>query len=186
MNDLSLVGIVGSLRSESMTRSVFEAARDLVPDGVTLTEVDIADVPLFHGDVEAAGDPPSVTAMKRAVARADGLLIFTPEYNRSVPAVTKNAVDWLSRPYGSGPLVGKPVGIVAATPGRHTAEGVRDHLATAVSSNTHLLFVETLGLGGMTRAITDRQVTDAASRAELTGWIERFVQHARSEEKESV
>jgi chromate reductase len=74
-------------------------------------------VPLYNADVEAAGDPPAVAALKAAVAGADGVLIVTPEYNHGVPAVTKNAVDWCSRPPKGAALDRKPVGIIGASPG---------------------------------------------------------------------
>jgi len=177
--DLELIAVIGSLRAGSSNRAVFRAARELAPAGVTITEVEIADVPLYDGDVESEGDPTSVLELKAAVAAADGLVIFTPEYNRSVPAVTKNVVDWLSRPIGEGPLAGKPVGIVAATPGGHSAAGVRDHLAVSVGANTDLLFDESLGLGGVAGAIDGNELTDPEFRRQLGSWLRVFSDHVR-------
>jgi chromate reductase len=114
----TIAAVIGSLRARSFSRSVFGAAGELVPDGTVLVEASITDLPLFNQDVEAAGDPAAVTGLKDAVASADAVILFTPEYNRSIPAVTKNAVDWLSRPPRTGPIVDTPVGIVAASPGR--------------------------------------------------------------------
>jgi chromate reductase len=89
------------------------------PDMAITVSDDLASIPLFSEDLEeeAGGAPAAVRRLRRAVERADGLLIATPEYNHSLPGVLKNAIDWLSRP-GSGPgLAGKPVAIVGATTG---------------------------------------------------------------------
>lgn len=112
-----IVGIAGSLRRGSFNRALLRAARELAPEGMALDIFDLIDVPLYNGDVEAEGDPAPVVALKRAIAAADGILFVTPEYNHGVPAVTKNAVDWASRPPGSASLGGKPVGIIGASPG---------------------------------------------------------------------
>jgi chromate reductase, NAD(P)H dehydrogenase (quinone) len=114
---LRILGIAGSLRQGSFNRALLRAARELAPEGMTLDVHDLADVPLYNGDVEALGDPPAVAALKQAIAAADGILFVTPEYNHGVPAVMKNAVDWASRPPGQTALGGKPVGIIGASPG---------------------------------------------------------------------
>ncbi len=177
--ELDLVALVGSLRAESINRAVFVSARELMPKGVNLTEIDIRDVPLYDADVEAEGDPTGVASLKAAVAAADGLVFFTPEYNRSVPAVTKNLVDWLSRPYRGSPLAGKPAGIVAAVPGGHTATGARDLLAIAVGAITDRLLEESLGLSDMRNATDGGRITDEAQRRQLREWLHRFVGYAR-------
>lgn len=178
-SELDLVAVVGSLRSESINRAVFVSARELLPEDVNLTEIDIRNVPLYDADVEAEGDPAAVASLKAAVAAADGLVFFTPEYNRSVPAVTKNLVDWLSRPYQASPLAGKPAGIVAAVLGGHTATGARDHLAIAVGAITDRLLDESLGLGDMRDAIDGGRITDEAQRQQLREWLHRFIRYAR-------
>ncbi|HRE42892.1 MAG TPA: NADPH-dependent FMN reductase, partial [Terricaulis sp.] len=115
---LRILGLAGSLRQASLNRALLRAAADLAPEGVAIESFDLIDVPLYNGDVEAAGDPPAVAALKAAIAGADGVLFVTPEYNHGVPAVTKNAVDWASRPARGAPLGGKPVGIIGASPGQ--------------------------------------------------------------------
>jgi len=117
MAELRILGIAGSLRAASLNRSLLRAAVGLAPEGMAIELFDLASVPLYNGDVEAAGDPPGVAALKKAVAIADGVLMVTPEYNHGVPGVMKNAVDWASRPPGEAPLGGKPVGIIGASPG---------------------------------------------------------------------
>ena len=114
---LQVVGIAGSLRAGSHNRTVVRAAAELAPPGLRIVETGIADIPFFDEDVEAEGDPAAVAALKRSVAAADGLIIATPEYEHGVPGVLKNTIDWLSRPPGRGPLLGKPVAVLGASPG---------------------------------------------------------------------
>ena len=114
---VKILGFAGSLRKDSYNRSLLRAAQAVAPSDMTVEIFDLIDVPLYNADVEAAGDPPAVAAFKAAIAAADGVLIATPEYNHGVAAVTKNAVDWASRPPHTAPLGGKPVGIIGASPG---------------------------------------------------------------------
>lgn len=121
---LRILGIAGSLRAGSLNRALLRAAVDLAPEGMAIALFDLAEVPLYNGDVEAAGDPPGVAALKAAIAAADGVLFATPEYNHGVSGVMKNAVDWASRPPRAAPLGGKPVGLIGASPGQTgTARG---------------------------------------------------------------
>src|SRR3954452_8357258 len=115
---MKLLGIAGSLRKGSYNRGLLRAARELLPEGVELVEFDIRDLPIYDGDVETAGDPEPVVALKDAIRGADALLIATPEYNRGVPGGLKNAVDWASRPPLGSPLAGKPVALMGASTGR--------------------------------------------------------------------
>lgn len=112
-----IAGIAGSLRCGSYNRALLRAAQELAPEGMVVEPFDLIDVPLYNGDVEAQGDPDAVAALKQAVRAADGVLFVTPEYNHGVPAVTKNAVDWASRPPSEAALHEKPVGIIGASPG---------------------------------------------------------------------
>ena len=112
-----ILGIAGSLRRGSYNRRLLEAARELAPPGVEVEIFDLAPVPFYDGDVEAAGDPPAVRELKARIRAADALLIATPEYNGTVPGVLQNAIDWASRPRGASALDGKPVAILGASPG---------------------------------------------------------------------
>jgi chromate reductase, NAD(P)H dehydrogenase (quinone) len=114
---MRLLGIAGSLRAGSYNRALLGAARELAPEGVEVEEFDLRDLPPYDADVEAAGDPTPVLQFKDAINRADGLLIATPEYNRGVPGVLKNAIDWASRPPLASPLAGKHVAIMGASTG---------------------------------------------------------------------
>ena len=177
---LSLVAIVGSLRQQSFNRAVFRAAVELGSGELALTiaELDLREVPLYNGDVEAAGDPPAVTALKEGVTASDGLIIFTPEYNLSVPAVTKNAIDWLSRMPGESALTTATVGVVAGTVGNHEAAGVQSHLSHTLNRIAGHFHPETIGLGSLRHGVTDGDLTDPEARARLATWLEGFRTHA--------
>ena len=124
---LNILGIAGSLRNGSYNASLLQAARDLVPAGVEITIQGIGDLPLFNQDHEK-DFPPSVQRLKEAVKAADALLIVTPEYNYSVPGVLKNALDWISRPYGQNSAEGKPVAIMGASVGMTGTARAQYHL----------------------------------------------------------
>lgn len=114
---IRILGVAGSLRQGSLNRALLRAAQAHAPQEMTIDAFDLRAVPLYDGDVEAAGDPEGVAAFKAAIRAADGVLFVTPEYNHGVPGVMKNAVDWASRPPQGAALGGKPVGIIGASPG---------------------------------------------------------------------
>lgn len=109
--------LVGSLREGSVNRLIAEHLRDAAPEGVTVDIVEGLDqLPFYNSDVDDAGAPAAATAVREAVAASDRVLAVTPEYNGTMPAVLNNAIDWLSRPYGAGAIVGKPFAAVGVTP----------------------------------------------------------------------
>lgn len=114
---LRILGFAGSLRAGSFNSALLRAAQQHAPADMTLEIFDLHQVPLYDGDVEAAGDPPGVAAFKAAIRAADGVLMATPEYNHGVPGVMKNAIDWASRPPRGAALDAKPVAIMGASPG---------------------------------------------------------------------
>lgn len=114
----SILGLSGSLRKASFNAGLLRAALDLAPDGVKIRIGSIRDVPLYDADRETADGLPSVVkTLQDALARADGLLLVTPEYNNGVPGVFKNAIDWMSRGPGLELFVGKPVAVIGTSPG---------------------------------------------------------------------
>jgi chromate reductase len=128
MNDRWNVAVlVGSLRKESFNRKMAHALAELAPPSLKLEIVEIRDLPLFNQD-EEADPPPNSAAFKQKIMECDAVLFCTPEYNRSVPGVLKNAIDIASRPYGKSAWNGKPAGVVSCSPGAIGGFGANHHL----------------------------------------------------------
>jgi chromate reductase len=119
--------LVGSLRKESFTRKTAKALIALAPSSLRLEIVEIGQLPLYNQD-DDPHPPPASAAFKDRIRRAEAVLFMTPEYNRSVPGVLKNAVDIASRPYGDSAWNGKPAGVVSVSPGAIGAFGANHHL----------------------------------------------------------
>ncbi|MGD9945682.1 MAG: NADPH-dependent FMN reductase [Burkholderiaceae bacterium] len=119
--------VVGSLRKDSLNRKLASALIGLAPPTLKLAIVEIGELPLFNQDHEA-DPPPAVREFKQKIASADAVLFVTPEYNRSVPGVLKNAIDVGSRPYGQSAWNGKPGAIISLSPGAIGAFGANHHL----------------------------------------------------------
>lgn len=113
---IEALAFAGSLRKGSYNKALLRTAKELSPETLTIKIYDIADIPLFNQDVEEQGDPDPVVDFKQAINHSDVVLIATPEYNYGVPGVTKNAVDWASRPPKDSALAEKPVGVFGASP----------------------------------------------------------------------
>ena len=111
-----VVVIVGSIRKESFSLKVAKALAKLAPDSLKLEVVTLNDISFFNQDLE--GNPPADwTALREKIQKSDGVIFVTPEYNRAIPGVLKNAIDVASRPYGKISFLGKPIGIVSNSPG---------------------------------------------------------------------
>jgi chromate reductase len=120
--------IVGSLRKDSLNRKAALALADLAPEGVELSIVEIGDLPHYDEDAEAAGAPEAWTRFREQVKASDAVLFVTPEYNRSVPGVLKNAIDVGSRPYGASVFAGKPAAVMSLSQGAIGGFGANHHL----------------------------------------------------------
>jgi chromate reductase len=129
---LRILAMSGSLRERSFNRALLRAAAELAPPGVEIVEVDLSPIPLYNGDVEAAGAPEPVEALRTEVRDADGLLLATPEYNRGTSGVLKNAIDWLSRPALASVLRWKPVAVIGATTGRSGTRRAQNQVREAL------------------------------------------------------
>ena len=121
MSDIKVLTLVGSLRAASINRQIAELATESAPDGVAVTIFEgLGDLPFYNEDIDNEADvPAAVTALRAAAADADAALVVTPEYNGSYPAVIKNAIDWLSRPFGDGALKGKPLAVIGGSFGQY-------------------------------------------------------------------
>lgn len=122
-----IVVLVGSLRKESFNRKTAHALSELAPPSLKLEIVEIGQLALYNQDLDA-NPPENWTAFRERVRRADGVLFVTPEYNRSVPAVLKNAIDVASRPYGKSAWDGKPGAVISVSPGAIGGFGANHHL----------------------------------------------------------
>jgi len=115
---MKILGISGSLRSDSHNTNLLRAAADVLPEGVELELWDgLKAVPPYDQDDDVQPAPAAVAALRAAVAGADAVLFATPEYNSSIPGVLKNALDWISRPLATNALRNKPVAVVGASTG---------------------------------------------------------------------
>ena len=114
-----ILALVGSLRAGSHNRQLAEAAVHHAPEGVDITVFEgLAELPYYNEDIDT-GASAAAEALRTAVGRSDALVLFSPEYNGTMPALLKNAIDWLSRPFGAGAIAGKPVAVVGAAYGSY-------------------------------------------------------------------
>ncbi|MEE2691211.1 MAG: NADPH-dependent FMN reductase [Pseudomonadota bacterium] len=181
---IRIVGLSGSLRKGSFNSALLRAAVQLTPEDVRLDAASIRGVPLYDGDVEAEqGIPSVVAALKDQVAAANGLMLFTPEYNNSMPGAFKNAIDWMTRPASDIGRIfgGKPVAVLGASPGG---------FGTILSQNAWLPVLRTLGtkpwFGGrlmVSRAHTvfdeKGDLVDDKAREQLRKFVEGFADFIR-------
>ena len=143
---IRVVAMVGSSRQGSYNRALLQAARESAPASVAIELIEMGDLPFFDADLEARGDPVPVRRLKTAIAQADALLIVTPEYNRSLPAVLKNALDWASRPPRPSALAGKPVLLLGASAGRSAASHAIQHATDVLANIGAAPFERSLGV----------------------------------------
>ncbi len=180
---ISILGINGSFRRQSFNRMALEAARELMPQGMTLEIASYDDVPLYNQDVqEESGFPEPVLRLARSIAAADGVLIASPDYNHSIAGVLKNAIDWVSR-VEPQPFIGKPVAMISATIGPVGGARNQYELRKVVASVEGLCLVKPEVFIGRadTRFDQDGRLTDEATRRILAAqmrafgaWIERL------------
>ena len=123
----TIVTIVGSLRKESFSLKVANALAKLAPASLKLDVTTLGDISFFNQDLEAA-PPADWLAFREKLQKSNGVLFVTPEYNRSIPGVLKNAIDVGSRPYGKSSFLGKPIGIVSNSPGPLGGVSAAKHL----------------------------------------------------------
>jgi len=167
--------IVGSLRSESINRRFAHALAKLAEGTLEFQFIELGDVPMYNEDLWQ--DPPAaVMRLKQSIEACDAVLFVTPEYNRSIPALVKNTIDWGTRPRGKNSWAGKPVGIVGTSGGAIGTAVAQSHLRHVVAScdmrllpQPEVYFVNRPGL------ITDSfEVSDEKSREFLAGYMAKF------------
>lgn len=171
----SVAVIVGSLRKDSLNLKLAQALEKLAAGKLVFDYVDIGDLPAYNDDLWA-NPPASVLRMKEQVAKADGLLMLTPEYNRSYAGILKNAMDWGSRPYGQGVWQGKVTAVAGTSPGSiGAAVGQARLRADLASLSTVLAPLPEVNLQWKPAAYDESgDVIDAGTRAFLQGYIDQF------------
>ena len=140
MEQTQIAVIVGSLRRDSFNRKLASTMAKLAPPTFSFKQIEIGDLPLYNQDDDANPAAP-VKRLKAEIAAAKGLLFVTPEYNRSIPGVLKNALDHASRPYGQNAWAGKPAGVLGASVGAIGSAMAQQHLRNILA----YLDVPTLG-----------------------------------------
>ena len=167
--------LVGSLRRDSINRKLAQALSNLSKSKFAFQYLELGDVPMYNEDLWA-NPPPSVLKLKSDVVAADGVLIVTPEYNRGLPPVVKNAIDWANRPYGQNSWAGKPTALAGASPGAVGTAAAQAQLRSmaaplgmAVLGQPELYFSFKPGL------IDDAgNVTDASTKSFLEKYLASF------------
>lgn len=175
MSQYQIAVVIGSLRKDSFNRKLANAMAKLAPPEFSFKQVEIGDLPLYNQDDDAQ-QAASVKRLKAEIAAAHGLLFFTPEYNRSIPGVLKNALDHASRPYGQSAWAGKPAGVLGASPGAAGTAMAQQHLRNILA----YLDVPTLGqpeafVQAKDGLFDEHGDIGAGSRQFLQGWMDRYV-----------
>ncbi|HEY0186425.1 MAG TPA: NADPH-dependent FMN reductase [Cellulomonas sp.] len=175
--------IVGSISANSINRRLATALERLSGQaGLELTEIPIRDLPLFDHDLEP-DYPATARDLKAAIAAADAVLLVTPEYNRSVPGVLKNALDWASRPKGTSPLAGKPSAVIGTSPGQVGTAVAQQHLRSILSflNSPELAQPEAYVRTTPGLITDDGEVTDPGTADFLARWLRAFRDHIARE-----
>jgi NAD(P)H-dependent FMN reductase len=167
--------LVGSLRADSLNRRIADALQAQAPEGVVVDIIGgLDEIPFYNEELDGAEAPAAAQRLRTAIAIADRVLAITPEYNGTMPAVLNNAIDWLSRPYGAGAIVGKPFAAVGATPtpygGKWAHEHAR-HSATIAGAQV----VESIVVSES--ALEGDLLADPAAVARLLGALVTLVEH---------
>lgn len=176
MASLRVAVLVGSARPGSLNRSLAKAMMRLADAELAFDAPRLDDLPLFDQDRLAAGMPEAVMRLRKVIEAADGILIVTPEHNRSITVLLKNALDWLSRPAGANSWTGKPVAIAGASAGRLGTVAAQQHLRAILG----YLDMPTMGQPEVYLQLTpdlitpDGEIADATTRAFLQGYMHKF------------
>ncbi len=175
MNQYPIAVLVGSLRKDSFNRKLANALVKLAPAEFSFKQVQIGNLPLYNQDDEA-NPAESVKRLKAEIAASQGLLFVTPEYNRSIPGVLKNAIDHASRPYGQSAWAGKPAGVMGTSKGASGTAMAQQHLRNILA----YLDVPTLGQPEafihMSEGLFDEAGNIGSDRREfLQSWMDHYV-----------
>ncbi|PMY39679.1 ACP phosphodiesterase [Pseudomonas sp. GW456-L14] len=182
-NVYTIAVLVGSLRKASINRKVALALAELAPANLRLKIVEIGDLPLYNEDIDV--DPPAAyRTFREQVSAADAVLFVTPEYNRSVPAPMKNAIDVGSRPYGKSAWSGKPGAVISASPGAIGGFGANHHLRQSlVFLNVPCMQQPEAYLGGAGSAFDEAGKLSESVKPFLQNFINAYAQWVEQHKK---
>jgi chromate reductase len=185
MSSLVIAVVVGSLRRESINRQLAQAVTKLAPSHCEFKFLRIDDLPLYNQD-EDSDQAPAVKRLKSEIRAAQGIIFVTPEYNRAIPGVLKNAIDHASRPYGRNAWQGKPAGVLGASIGAIGSAIAQQHLRNSLA----YLDMPTLGQPEVFLKIGEGffdgsgAIASADTRKLLQGWLDKYLawvrQHAET------
>ena len=175
MGNYTVGYLIGSLSVDSINRTLSKALIRLAPDYLAFQEISIRDLPLYNRDLDD-DYPPAGRALKDAIAAVDAVLFVTPEYNRGVPGVLKNAIDWASRPHGTNSFAHKPSAVIGASPGKiGTAVGQQSLRSVLSFCNSPLMEAPEGYLHFTPGLITELgEITDMGTEQFLRDFIEAF------------
>lgn len=175
MEKFKIAVLVGSLRKESYNLKTAKALIAMAPESLSLEIINIANLPMFNEDLEAT-PPKEWVSFKKQIEAVDGLLFLTPEYNRSVPAVLKNAIDVGSRPYGGNSWNGKPAAIVSVSIGAISGFGANHHLRQSLTFvNVHAMAQPEAYIGGAADLFNEEgELTNESTRKFLSSFMVAF------------
>jgi chromate reductase len=168
--------LVGSLRKQSFTRKIGQALIEIAPSALTLSIVEIGQLPFFNQDDEPK-PPQAWVDFRERIARADAVMFLTPEYNRSVPAVLKNALDVASRPYGQSKWNGKPTAVISVSPGAIGGFGANHHLRQSLVFLNMPALQQEAYIGHVDKLLDDSgKLTNDSTRDFLRKYLEAFAE----------
>lgn len=175
MTDRTIGYIVGSISSTSINRRLAEALKRLAPEGTTLVEIPIKDLPFYSVDHDG-NFPQAAEDFKQAIADVDGVIIVTPEYSRSIPGVLKNALDWASRPYGQNSFNGKPTAVIGTSGSGIATAAAQQHLKAILSHFNAPTLGQPEGYIQSTPGLfaENGEVTNDETAGFLIGYLEAF------------
>lgn len=175
MNQFHIAVLIGSLRRDSFNRKLADAMAKLAPSDVTFKQLSIGDLPLYNQD-DDAHQADAVLRLKADIKAAQGLLFVTPEYNRSIPGVLKNAIDHASRPYGQSAWSGKPAGVLGVSVGAIGTALAQQHLRNILAYlNCPTLAQPEAFIQAKDNLFDEHGEIGAASKEFLQGWMDQYV-----------
>lgn len=174
-----VVGISGSLRSDSHNTRLLRAAADLLPSGAELEVVDWRDLPVYDEDLDTDPAPEAVQRFRDEIASADAVVVSTPEYNASIPGGLKNAIDWASRPFDENPFRGKPALVIGASTGLFGAVWAQAEVRKVLNHMGADVIDTELPVGQVHESLSDEGLAEERAAQELERQLAMLVALAR-------